>query len=336
MQAEVDNKKYDDILTDSFFSGAFLQSHLWMDFLAAQEKRFWQIIVTENESVLAKCLLYENKLAFGKSYLYAPKGPVFKNDLSDEQTEEAAKLILSKIRDISINTKRREEVFLKIEPSQDIAFIEGLQDTGNIQPRDTIYLELNKNHAEILASMHPKTRYNIMLATKKGVLVEASEEEKSIETFLALNKKTAARQNIVAHADDYYRLLWKVFLEHRAAKIYLAKVGDKVVAANLQISFGKTSTYLHGASDYQYRSFMAPYLLQWQAIKDAMADGALYYDFWGIAPNDNSKVNWQGFTRFKKGFSGKVVSSPKAQVFIYQSGFYQAYNFAKKLRKFFK
>ena len=336
MQAEIDNKKYDDILTDSFLSGAFLQSQLWMNFLEAQEKKFWQIIVREDDVVLAKCLLYENKLAFGKSYLYAPKGPVFKNDLSDEQIEEAAKLILSKTRDISINTKKREEVFLKIEPSQDIAFIEGLQDTANIQPKDTIYLELNKSHAEVLAAMHPKTRYNIMLAGKKGVVVEASEEEKSIEIFLALNKKTATRQNIVAHADEYYRLLWKVFLERRAAKIYLAKVGDKVVAANLQINFGKTSTYLHGASDYQYRSFMAPYLLQWQAIKDAMADGALYYDFWGIAPDDNSKANWQGFTRFKKGFSGKVVSSPKAQVFVYQAGFYKAYNFAKKLRRLFK
>ncbi len=334
MQSLVNTNNYDAFVREGFSSGAFLQSKVWQSFLEAQNKKYWQIVVLEETEVLALCVLYQKELPLGKSYLYAPKGPFFKHDLSEEIKEEAARMILSKARDISIETRGKEEIFLKIEPNQDLSFIDGLSATENVQPQDTLFLSLNKGTEELLAAMHQKTRYNIILAKKKGVLVEISEKEADIEIFLKLNKNTAARQNITSHPDSYYRLLWKTLLERRAAKLYLAKIGDRVVAANLLVFFGQTATYLHGASDYQYRSFMAPYLLQWQAIKDAMNDGFAYYDFWGIAPVDGTKPKWDGFTRFKNGFSGQKYSSPKAQVLVYQTGFYRFYQFVQKLRKF--
>lgn len=336
MEVLVENKNPDYFLNENFLSGAFLQSSVWRDFLSAQNKKYWQIVVLDKQEVVASCLLYENKLLLGKSYLYAPKGPIFSSKLTEDGCLEAAQLILSKARDISIETKGKEEIFLKLEPNRDLGFIEGLIKTENIQPQDTLFLELNKSHADLLAAMHQKTRYNIMLANKKGVLIESVDKEDDIELFLNLNKKTAQRQNIVSHPDDYYRLLWKVFLKHNAAKLYVAKVKEKVVAVNLVIFNGSTATYLHGASDYQFRSFMAPYLLQWQAIKDAMANGFLYYDFWGIAPVDGSKPKWNGFTKFKMGFAGKKYSSFTARVFVYQPGFFQLYQKLKKIKKLFK
>lgn len=334
METLVNKNNYDSFVQEGFSSGAFLQSKVWQSFLEAQNKKYWQIVVLKETEVLALCVLYQKELTLGKSYLYAPKGPIFKHDLSEEDKEDAARMILSKARDISIETKGKEEIFLKLEPNQDLSFVDGLSATENVQPQDTLFLSLNKPTEKLLADMHQKTRYNIMLANKKGVLVEISEKEEDIEVFLRLNKNTAARQNITSHPENYYRLLWKTLLEKRAAKLYLAKVGEQVVAANLLVFFGQTATYLHGASDYQYRSFMAPYLLQWQAIKDAMSNGFVYYDFWGIAPEDGSKPKWDGFTRFKNGFAGQKYSSPKAQVLVYQNGFYRLYKFIQKLRKF--
>ena len=59
------------------------------------------------------------------------------------------------------------------------------------------------------------------------------------------------------------------------------------------IKFGNTVTYLHGGSDYNYRSFMAPYLLQWEIIKKIKKEGFLFYDFWGIASKNNKNNNWK-------------------------------------------
>jgi|SRR3989339_14650 len=322
---------------EDFYSGSFLQSTLWRDFLNKQQKKNWQINITdENNNLFLSCLLYENKAPFGKSYLYAPKGPVFKNDLSADDKHELLSLFFSKTRDLEIETKTQEEIFLQLEPSEEIKNFFQVQNSHSVQPQDTSFLTLDKEPKEMLANMHQKTRYNIMLANKKEVKIKNLDKPEDLEIFLNLNKKTADRQNIITHPDNYYTLLWQTFLEHQAGKLFVAYHEGRAVAANLMIFWENTATYLHGASDYEYRQVMAPYLLQWEAIKFAQSEGFKFYDFWGIAAEDNSKPNWNGFTRFKKGFGGLDWHAPAAQVFIYNPAQYKAYLFAKKILRLIK
>jgi lipid II:glycine glycyltransferase (peptidoglycan interpeptide bridge formation enzyme) len=327
----------DSFLKEDFFSGAFLQGSIWKDFLEDQNKKYWQLTVTsEDGEILAVCLLYENKLWFGKSYLYAPKGPVFSRDLTDEKKQEALSLILSQIRDITIATHRYEEIFCKLEPSEEIPRPPELHSDSMIQPKDTLVLDLTKDHKELLAKMHPKTRYNIALANKKGVKVRVSQKKEDVKHFLNLIKKTASRQEITTHSENYYKLLWENLIKNNSGKLYLAEVDGKIIAANILVEFGVAVTYLHGASDYQYRKFMAPHLLQWQAIKDAAENNFAIYDFWGIAPEDGSKEKWEGFTRFKKGFGGREIHYPGTKVFVYNRQWYSFYVLVKKIIKFIK
>lgn len=90
----------------------------------------------------------------------------------------------------------------------------------------------------------------------------------------------------------------KVLSSNGIAKIIVAKYQDKIIATNLVIFFNDWCVYLHGASNYDYRDKMAPYLLQWETIKKAKQQGKKYYDFWGV---DEKK--WPGVTRFKYGFA---------------------------------
>ncbi len=325
------------IKPDHFYSGSFLQSQLWRDFLDKQHKKNWQIsIVDKNNDLFLSCLLYENKLPLGKSYLYAPKGPLLKSGLSVDDKHELLSVFFSKTRDLEIETKHQEEIFLQLEPSEEIKNFFQVQSSHSVQPQDTSFLSLDKEPKEILANMHQKTRYNIMLANKKTVKIKTLDKAEDLEIFLNLNKKTAARQNIITHQDNYYALLWQTLLEHQASKLFVAYHEEKPVAANLMIFWGNTATYLHGASDYDHRQVMAPYLLQWEAIKFAKEQGFSFYDFWGIAPEDNSKPSWNGFTRFKQGFGGQNFQAPAAQVFIYNPGQYKLYQLTKKFLKLIK
>ena len=328
---------HDNFLAEEFISGAFLQGSIWKDFLEAQKKELWQLTITNQENkVLALCVFYENRLWFGKSYLYAPKGPIFSNELSEAEKQEALSLILSQIRDITIATHRYEELFCKLEPNTTVLAPPELNNEDTVQPKDTLVLELDKTVEQLLADMHPKTRYNIALANKKGVKMRVSQKQEDLKHFLSLIKKTASRQQINTHSEKYYQILWQSLLKNNTGKLYLAEINGKIVAANLLIEFGNAVTYLHGASDYEHRKFMAPHLLQWQAIKDAKENNFEIYDFWGIAPADGSKPKWEGFTRFKKGFGGRIISYPGTKIFVYNRQWYSLYLLAKKILSIIK
>ncbi len=329
---------YDALLSHCFVSGNFLQSTLWRDFLTKQNKNWWQLVVTDDlERPIASCLLYENKLFFGKSYLYSPKGPLWLQDkLSTGEKQEALELILSQIRDITITTNTREELFCKLELPEKVPAPPTLVKSQNIQPAHTWVLDLDRDIQEILGAMHAKTRYNISLAQRHGVKIHDSQQAGDIKHFLKLLPGTAKRQQVKFHNDGHYKKLWETIIEHRAGQLYLAEVDHKVIAANLIIKFGEASTYLHGVSDYRYRSAMAPHLLQWQAIKDAKDQGSKIYDFWGVCDDHGLPRNWQGITRFKQGFGGRAISSPGAENFIYNKQWYSFYLKAKNTLRWFR
>lgn len=321
------------LLEAKFVSGNFLQSSIWKNFLDAQQKRNWQLFVREGKKIIATCLIYENKLPFGKSYLYSPKGPLFFEELSDNKRQEVMSLILSKARDITSQTTKHEEMFYILETDEPKNLIAELKKSDDIQPRDTWVLNITKDTKELLADMHAKHRYNIALAGRKKVKVEFSTKEGDIYKFLDLNRKTALKNKIQTHSDEHYKLLWKTLLKNNAGFLALANVEGEVIAANMMVNFGQAVTYLHGAADYNYRQYMAPHLLQWETIKKAKEEGYKIYDFWGIAPSDGSKPSWEGFSRFKKGFGGELIQSPGAHNFIYDNTWYKIYLWASKIKR---
>jgi len=107
-------------------------------------------------------------------------------------------------------------------------------------------------------------------------------------------------------------------------ELFVAIYNKKIIVANIVMFYKETAIYLHGASDYQYRNLMAPYLLQWQQILEAKERGCSEYDFWGI---DEKK--WPGVTRFKRGFGGKEIVYPGAYDLVFQPTWYRIYKLAK-------
>jgi lipid II:glycine glycyltransferase (peptidoglycan interpeptide bridge formation enzyme) len=210
----------------------------------------------------------------------------------------------------------------------------------DIQPRHTLISDLTSSEQALLNRMHPKTRYNIRLAERRGVRVRFSDAPKAVESFLRLSRDVAGRGSFHFHPDGYYRELVRILAgsgsgERRAARaeVALAERGESVLAAHILVSFGDVVTYVHGASSSHERHLMAPHLLQWESMRRAKHQGFTHYDFFGVAPPQaGSDHSWAGITRFKEGFGGERVSYVGAYDFVLSRLGYWVYSSARRLR----
>jgi len=248
--------------------------------------------------------------------------------------------LLEKIKEINAKEKA---IFFKIEPGADFPF--NLSDFGfmkskkEIQPSQTVILDLTKTEEELLAEMKSKTRYNINLAERKDIkITQQTTHNSQLTTFLELLKETAEREGFRLHPKEYYEKLFAAHSPNFSVKLFLAEYNGKTIAAHLLVFFGNPArttdviqsggqaVYLHGASSREHKDAMAPYLLHWEAIKEAKRRGYLTYDFWGI-----SEKKWPGLTRFKKGFGGAEKEYPGAFDLVFAQFWYWVYNIVRKI-----
>ena len=159
---------------------------------------------------------------------------------------------------------------------------------------------------------------------------ESDNPHRDIPVFYKLLQQTVTRDQFSGHALDYYRNMF-LFL-HPRPKLYLATYKNQPVAAIIVTYFKDTATYYFGASGNEYRHVMAPYLLQWQAIRDAKKAGCRFYDFLGIAPPDQPHHPWAGVSDFKLKFGGKRVNYATAQEIVYRPFLHTLIRLAKWLK----
>lgn len=292
--------------------GSILQSWSWGEFQASLGNKAHRF---SGDDFI--CLAVEMPLVTGKKYLYCPRGPL--------GNKEAA------LDDLKKQESDRDFVFARVEPQQKI---EGLEPTKDIQPSHNWILELNKTEEELLAGMKPKTRYNINLASRKGVVVKEGTKA-DLLGFFGLMLETSSRNQYRLHSQNYYFQMWDK-LSLRNMKLMLAYYENQLVAGLLLTTFGGTSTYLHGGSSQKFKETMAPYLLHWEAIKASKNSGCSAYDFGGIAHNDDASDPWAGITRFKKSFGGLEVIYPGTFDLVYSPIWYNVYKNARKLRNILK
>ena len=361
-------------------SESFLQSWEWGRFNCVLGKKVWRLGITEDglltngkteelriinyESkikLLAVALVIKYDLSFGWSYLYCPRGPVI-NELGIRNYESrTCGMLFNEIKKIA---KEERSLFLKIDLPVEVnyEYFSKLKKSQNeIQPKNTLMLNLEKSEEDLLKEMKQKTRYNIRLAEKKGVAVtnyelcadNKKEFKKKFEKFWELTEETSRRDKFRSHNKNYYWKMLESLSFHSKSnkdrqklqtKLYLAEYDNKVIVTNLVLFFGDMAIYLHGASSNEYRNVMAPYLLQWQQILDAKKAGCKMYDFWGIQNSQSKtdlpwekKINsWGGITRFKRGFGGLEKNYIGAYDLIFSDIGYPIYGSMRKIRDILK
>ena len=300
--------------------GGFLQSEYWRKFQEATGKKAYNLSETDkNEELIVCANIITHTLPIVGDYFYIPRGPVTAQGakLKDQNYNAKFKSFLDNL----IRLAGENNIgWIRVEPTSEDAlnFIrENLpkntkleKSSVDMQPGETFVLDISRSEEEILAGMKQKTRYNIRLAEKRGVKVSVNSDQGSvINRFLELIKITSRRDKIKAHPENYYRKMFET-IPPEILKLYVAEFEGKIIAANLVLFFGKTATYMHGASGDVHRDVMAPYILQWQQICDAKKAGCEQYDLGGINTqytiHNTRYKKWAGITKFKTGFAPDV------------------------------
>ena len=327
----INQAELDSLATITNSPAVFLQSFAWGEFQKNFGHRVWRFGVFQGEKIIAAASIVEHNLPLSQSYLYCPRGPIIDTSLTIAQKNEALGLILSKVRDLTIATDNKEEMFLRFEPTWDVTGFEAkIWPTLAIQPASTAILNLDKNLEELFNNFKPKTRYNIRLAEKKGVIIEHLPAT-DFASVWQLFQKTAAKNKFGLHKQTYYQTMLDQF---PGAELWTAKTPTgEIAAANIMIFFGTQATYLHGASNNDLRSFMAPHLLHWQLIKHAKDHGLNIYDFYGVKNDNKTTSTWAGFSRFKESFGAEIINLPGTLDFLYRPKWYKIYLLIRKINR---
>ncbi len=294
--------------------GGFLESWDWGVFQERLGRRI-ERIYEEHQFGTTLALAIQIPLPLGQYYWFTPKGP-----LGSATVEKMTQVLREKLED---------GVFLRIEPTLDSR----MQKVKDRQPSCTTVLNLTEGKDELLAKMKSKTRYNIRLAQRKGVVCKFSGLE-HLDDFLRLMDQTTQRDKFSAHPAIYYEVLLKTLEKSETkASLVVAEYEGRVVAANILIDFQGCRTYLYGATSNLHRNVMAQYALHWFAIEDAIEKGLETFDFFGIAPEGAPKSHpWAGVTRYKLGYGGPVLSMPGTFEIPTKYLMYSLYRTMKKIR----
>ena len=320
-------------------NGSFLESWQWGEF---QEKIGHPVVraaVVEGETVLLCATVITHALPMRKHYLYVPYGPVMAGGIAHVQDVFA--FFAEGVREKVANNNT---LFVKAEPDERFPFdmrrAGFIKSEKSVQATETMVMDLALSEDELLANMKQKTRYNIKLAARKEVhIVSIADGHEAKRLFLTMLGDTAQRNEFRMHPQKHYQELMKMFLDadvksrELAVRLLFACYKKEVLAVALVGFFGHRATYLHGASSEKHKEFMAPHLLHWEAIRAAKRMGYKEYDWWGIVtertPKDQ-KEKWEGFSRFKQGFAGRVVEYPGAHDLVLRRVWYNAYRIARK------
>ncbi|HOV13347.1 MAG TPA: peptidoglycan bridge formation glycyltransferase FemA/FemB family protein, partial [Spirochaetota bacterium] len=199
-------------------------------------------------------------------------------------------------------------------------------------PQFTNVIDLSLTEEEILSKMKHKGRYNIKLAEKKGVKIRIGGLAE-IPIFYKILCETTKRDGFRPNNEEYYREMLNIVNE---SVLLVAYHEDDIIAAGIFTFTKFQGLYYYGASSNVKRNLMAPYLLQWEAIKMAKFKDCVYFDFMGIANPDDPNDSLIGVTDFKLKFSEDVLKFNNRFHIVHNAFSYNLFKLIKSLKKLIK
>ncbi|MDP9363941.1 MAG: peptidoglycan bridge formation glycyltransferase FemA/FemB family protein [Chloroflexota bacterium] len=299
--------------------GHLLQSWRWGAFKALHGWEVERVRAETHAGTAQAQVLFRRRGPVSLGYL--PRGPAFAAD-----DPALAERLFAEVDRVG---RRRRAINLIVEPDRPLPFVGRYRDAGfvrggeHIQPGRTVKVPLLEDEA-LLNQMHQKTRYNVRLAKRRGVVaVRAEPDEAAVATFYGLLGDTAGRNEFGIHDRRYYDDFLRLFGPD--AVLLFALIEEEPVAGVIAARFGDEAVYMYGGSSTTQRAHGAGFYLQFEAMRWAREQGCARYDLWGIPMRDPASTgdggdrvagtkgsDWRGLYEFKVRFGGEIVSYPPA------------------------
>lgn len=318
LTTEPDLKVY-DAWVKSHPEGNLWQSLQWKHYQETLGREVRIYATGSGERLAASALVVIDKTTGGYSTWEIPRGPLTSGERETESGEPTKNLMTRIVTD----AKHEKCMSLMLSPSKALPAPCYPLSARHVHPESTRIIDLTQSEEEILAQMHPKGRYNIKVADKEGVTVRRGSHE-DIDAFYELLQSTGNRDGFKISRKSHYASFMKSM---DGSFILLAEHEKKPIAGLIGVMWppsaeatggkNRIGIYYYGASSYAHRSLMAPYQLQWEAMKLCKAAACTQYDLLGVstepAPKDDP---WIGISDFKRKFGGTVVSFPPEQMVV--------------------
>jgi lipid II:glycine glycyltransferase (peptidoglycan interpeptide bridge formation enzyme) len=301
-----------------------LQTWEWGEFRQKNGTKINRLAVYQDNQIKEAWQITFHPIPYTKFNIgYFPKGPLPNLDM------------INAIKKVG---KENSAIFIQFEPnivknSQAQLPINLIPSHHPLFSKYSFVLDISKSEAELLSQMHPKTRYNIRVATKHNVQVKEDNSPEAFQKFLSLTEETAARQKFYTHPSKYYSTLWNILHPKGMANLWTATYQDKIIVAWIIFIWKDTVYYPYGASVRDNREVMAPNLILWEIARWAKKSGFKKFDLWGsMGPNPDPNHPWYGFHRFKEGYRPELVEYIGSYDLIINPLLYQTYRITDKIR----
>ncbi len=302
----------------SSHGGHLLQSWHWGEFKGRHGWEVERIRVEQPGGTAMAQVLFRHRGPVSIGYI--PRGPLL--------TGDRPALFEALMGEVDAVCRDRRAISLLVEPDGPLGLTGTYKAAGFVRSRDafqparTVKVPLLEDQA-LLDQMHQKTRYNVRLAQRRGVVVQRRDgDDDAINTFYELLADTAQRNEFGIHDWSYYADFMRIF-DDRALLLF-AVIDGTIAAGLIAARFADEAIYMYGGSSTAYRAHGAAFLLQFEAMRWARDQGCRRYDLWGIPLQDPGSSDgarrmagthgddWRGLYNFKVRFGGEIVSYPAA------------------------
>lgn len=335
----LDKQRWNDFVA-GHPAGDFQQAWEWGDLKARTGWVPLRVAVEEQGAIVAGMQVLQRQAPGGRCLFYGARGPLVPADRPD--------LLAGLLDQVRALARQRRALALKVDPAvpaPDEAFVGQLTSLGfrpapnmthfgGVQPRYVMKVDIGMTEEALLASFHPKWRYNIRLAEKKGVQIRPGTRD-DLPAFYEVLQETCRRDGFAVRGLSYYEHMWDLILAPGLGGLFLGTVGDELICGAITLALGPQAWYVYGASSNHLRNTMPNHLLQWEMMKWAQARGCTVYDMRGVARETGEggeEGGLHGLNRFKRGFGAAYVEYVGEFDLVTSPLWYMAYNQAQRLR----
>ncbi|MFH1714559.1 MAG: peptidoglycan bridge formation glycyltransferase FemA/FemB family protein [Candidatus Nealsonbacteria bacterium] len=314
---EIKNK----LIWERFFAGqkekTFLNSWNWGEFSEEMGNKIWRLGVFDGENLLALALALKIKAKRG-TFILIQHGPAIK---VLNRKKEVFKIILEELKVIA---SKEGADFLRINPLwldtkenrdllKEFSFKNSPMHASAYE--GTLKLDITLPEERLFADFRKTTRYLVRQGLgNKDVSVETSSDLKDAKLYQGINKEISKRQKFVPFSFEFIKKEFEVLSKDNKALWFFGKYKGETVAAALVVFWSDIAFYHQAGSKAEHSKLSLPYLIMWEAIKEAKRRGCDLFDFWGhVDPEKNPKHPWAGPTLFKMGFGGQAFQYLKTQ-----------------------